>query len=171
VFSTIHTNDAANAVTRLTDMGIEPFLIASSLVGVMAQRLVRRPCYECAKPVRPPEEQVVELGLDPQTFYRGGYHPPAVKGAIQLPPGTMLEPVGCRACLDLGYRGRTGIYEMLMINEAVRKLALAKADAVSIRNAATASGMVGLRLDGARKVIQGLTTAEEVMLITSEANE
>jgi general secretion pathway protein E len=171
VFSTIHTNDAANAVTRLIDMGIEPFLIASSLVGVMAQRLVRRPCYECAKPVRPPEEQVVELGLDPAVFYRGGYRPPPVKGAIQLPPGTMLEPVGCRACLDLGYRGRTGIYEMLMIDENVRKLALSKSDAVSIRNVAMKAGMVGLRMDGARKVIQGLTTAEEVMLITTEGTD
>ena len=80
------------------------------------------------------------------------------------------EPVGCPACLDVGYRGRTGIYEMLMINETVRRLTLEKADAGSIRAAASAAGMVNLRFDGARKCIQGLTTAEEVMLITAEAD-
>src|SRR5205085_6055112 len=79
VFSTVHTNDAAGAITRLVDMGIEPFLVASSLVGLLAQRLVRRPCYECAKPTRPDENIVVQLGLDPATFYRGGYKFPAVK--------------------------------------------------------------------------------------------
>ena len=73
VFSTVHTNDAAGGITRLVDMGIEPFLVASSLVGLLAQRLVRRPCYECARPVRPSEEMLRELGLDPQTFFAGGY--------------------------------------------------------------------------------------------------
>ncbi len=170
VFSTVHTNDAAGAITRLVDMGIEPFLVASSLVGLLAQRLVRRPCYECARPVRPDEQIVLQLGLDPATFYRGGYHFPAVKGERPPPPGTVLEPVGCPSCLDVGYRGRTGIYEMLMINEKVRHLTLEKADAGTIRAAAAAAGMVSLRLDGARKVIQGLTTTEEVMLMTAEAD-
>src|SRR5688500_10720298 len=85
VFSTVHTNDAAGAITRLVDMGIEPFLVASSLVGLLAQRLVRRPCYECARPVRPSEEALRELGLDAQKFYAGEYRPAAVKGARELP--------------------------------------------------------------------------------------
>ncbi len=170
VFSTVHTNDAAGAITRLVDMGIEPFLVASSLVGLLAQRLVRRPCYDCARPVRPTEVILRQLGLDPAIFFGAGYTPPPVKGARVLPPGTFLEPVGCPACLDVGYRGRTGIYEMLMINETVRRLTLEKADAGSIRAAASAAGMVNLRFDGARKCIQGLTTAEEVMLITAEAD-
>jgi len=171
VFSTVHTNDAAGAITRLTDMGIEPFLIASSLVGLMAQRLVRRPCPECARPMRPSEEVLRELGLDPATFYAGEYRPPAVKGSRELPVGTILEAVGCPSCLQVGYRGRTGIYEMLMVNDAIRRLTLDKADAGQIRNAAAAAGMVSLRTDGARKVLQGMTTAEEVMLVTAEAND
>ncbi len=87
-----------------------------------------------------------------------------------LPPGTVLEPRGCPACGDIGYRGRTGLYELLMINDAVRRLTLDKADAGSIRNAAVAAGMITLRLDGARKVLQGMTTPEEVMLVTAEAD-
>ncbi|MBP6627898.1 MAG: type II secretion system ATPase GspE [Kofleriaceae bacterium] len=170
VFSTVHTNDAAGAITRLVDMGIEPFLVASSLVGLLAQRLARRPCKECAVPVRPSEQVVRELGLDPATFYAGAYRPPAVIGARVLPPGTVLEPRGCPACGDIGYRGRTGLYELLMINDAVRRLTLDKADAGSIRNAAVAAGMITLRLDGARKVLQGMTTPEEVMLVTAEAD-
>jgi general secretion pathway protein E len=172
VFSTIHTNDAAGGITRLVDMGIEPFLVASSVVGLMAQRLVRRPCKECARPVRPPEGIVRQLGLDPDRFYAGGYQHafPNVKGQRELPPGTVLEAVGCSACLDVGYRGRTGIYEMLMLDEHVRKLTLEKADAGQIRTAGIASGMVSLRADGARKVVQGMTTPEEVMMATADAS-
>jgi general secretion pathway protein E len=171
VFSTVHTNDAAGAITRLVDMGIEPFLVASSLVGLLAQRLVRRPCGECARPVRPSEALVRELGLDPATFYSGGYQFPEVKGMRTLPPGTMLEAVGCPACRQEGYRGRTAIYELLLINQQVRRLTLDKADAGTIRAAALAAGMITLRFDGARKVVQGLTTAEEVMLTTAESGD
>ena len=170
VFSTVHTNDAAGAITRLVDMGIEPFLVASSMVGLMAQRLVRRPCYECARPVRPSEMVLEELGLEPERFFRGGYELPAVKGQRTLPVGTVLEPVGCGACLDVGYRGRTGIYEMLLINDTIRRLTLDKADAGSIRRAAMEAGMVTLRVDGARKVMMGLTTPEEVLLVTAEVD-
>jgi general secretion pathway protein E len=154
-------------------MGIEPFLVASSVVGLMAQRLVRRPCKECARPTRPPERILHQLGLDPTRFYAGGYHNffPAVKGMrTDLPPGTVLEPVGCPACLDVGYRGRTGIYEMLMLDDGVRKLTLERSDAGSIRNAGMAAGMVSLRADGARKVVQGMTTPEEVMMATADAS-
>ncbi len=171
VFSTVHTNDAAGGITRLVDMGIEPFLVASSLVGLLAQRLVRRPCYECAVPRRPSQAEVIELGLDPATFFAGGYDFPKVKGMRPPPAGTVYQAVGCRACNDLGYRGRTGIYELLMINEQVRRLALDKADAGAIRNAGVAAGMVTLRAEGARKVVQGLTTPEEVMLMTAEATD
>ncbi|MBA3452459.1 MAG: Flp pilus assembly complex ATPase component TadA [Deltaproteobacteria bacterium] len=171
VLSTVHTNDAAGGITRLIDMGIEPFLVASSLVGLLAQRLVRRPCYECARPVRPSEEMLVELGVDPHLFFSGGYVLPAVKGQRPPPVGTVFETVGCRACGMLGYKGRTAIYELLMINDAVRRLALAKADAGSIRNAAIEAGMVHLRFDGARKVMLGMTTPEEVMLMTAESSD
>jgi general secretion pathway protein E len=173
VFSTVHTNDAAGGITRLVDMGIEPFLVASSLVGLLAQRLVRRPCYDCARPVRPSEEIVRELGLDPALFFRpgGGYRFPAVKGQRPPPPGTVFEPVGCPSCQQLGYRGRTGIYELLMVNEPVRRLALEKADAGAIRKSAEEHGMVSLRGDGARKVVLGMTTPEEVMLMTAESTD
>jgi general secretion pathway protein E len=171
VFSTVHTNDAAGGITRLVDMGIEPFLVASSLVGLLAQRLVRRPCYQCARPVKPSDEVLRELGMDPATFRAGGYQFPAVKGMRPPPVGTVFEPVGCPACQQLGYKGRTGIYELLMVSEKVRRLALDKADAGSIRNAAMEEGMVTLRFDGARKCVLGMTTPEEVMLMTAESGD
>src|SRR5215212_3077921 len=102
VFSTVHTNDAAGGITRLVDMGIEPFLVASSLVGLLAQRLVRKPCYECARPVRTADDILVELGLDPAKFHAGQYQFPHVKGMRPPPPGMVFEPVGCRACQELG---------------------------------------------------------------------
>jgi general secretion pathway protein E len=171
VFSTVHTNDAAGGITRLIDMGIEPFLVASSLVGLLAQRLVRRPCYECARPVRPSDEILRELGLDPQKFFAGRYSFPLVKGVHPPPQGTVFEPVGCPACNQLGYRGRTGIYELLMVGDQVRRLCLDKSDAGTIRNAAIEAGMVSLRFDGARKVVQGMTTPEEVILMTAETTD
>ncbi|RMH39079.1 MAG: type II secretion system protein GspE, partial [Deltaproteobacteria bacterium] len=169
VFSTVHTNDAAGAVTRLIDMGIEPFLVASSLVGLLAQRLVRTPCYACAEVVRPSPEVVRELGLDPDRFYAGGYELPEVKGMRPLAPGTVYRAVGCKECLGVGYAGRTGIYELLMVNDAVRTLTLQKADAGAIRKAGIDAGMVTLRMDGARKVMLGMTTPEEVLMVTAES--
>jgi len=168
VFSTVHTNDAAGGITRLVDMGIEPFLVASSLVGLLAQRLVRRPCPECAQAVVPAEETVRELGLEPGRFFAGGYALPGVKGARTLAPGTVLRARGCPSCLEVGYTGRTGIYELLMVDEEVRRLTLAKSDAAAIRSAALRSGMVSLRDDGARKVMLGMTTPEEVLMVTAE---
>ncbi len=171
VFSTVHTNDAAGGVARLIDMGIEPFLVASSLVGLLAQRLVRRPCKECARPVRPSPEMLRELGLDPQKFFAGAYELPSVKGQNPPPVGTFFETVGCPTCNMLGYKGRTGIYELLMVNDVVRRLTLEKADAGTIRTAAVENGMVHLRFDGARKCMLGLTTPEEVMLMTAESSD
>jgi general secretion pathway protein E len=171
VFSTVHTNDAAGGITRLIDMKIEPFLVASSVVGLLAQRLVRRPCYECARPVRPSEEVLRELGLDPRMFFAGKYSFPSVKGMRPPPVGMVFEPTGCPACGQLGYRGRTGIYELMLVTEPIRRLCLDKADAGTIRNAAVEGGMVTLRFDGARKVVQGMTTSEEVMLMTAESGD
>ncbi len=168
VFSTVHTNDAAGAVTRLVDMGIEPFLVASSLVGLLAQRLVRRPCADCAEEVTPSAEVVREMGLDPERFFSGGYELPEVKGKRSVTPGKVLEARGCPACLHLGYTGRTAIYEMLMVSDAVRQLTLKKSDAGTIRNAAIDEGLVSLRMDGARKVMLGMTTPEEVLMVTAE---
>jgi general secretion pathway protein E len=149
-------------------MGIEPFLVASSLVGLLAQRLVRRPCYECARAVRPSDEILRELGLDARTFFAGGYHFPAVKGERPPPVGTVFEPVGCNACGMLGYRGRTGIYELLMISDAVRRMTRAKADrpARSItprwpRNESRCASTAHA------KFVQGLTTPG-VLLMTAE---
>jgi type II secretory ATPase GspE/PulE/Tfp pilus assembly ATPase PilB-like protein len=104
-------------------------------------------------------------------FYAGRYPIPQVKGMRPPPVGTVYEPVGCASCGQLGYRGRTGIYELLMISDKVRRLALDKADAATIRNAAVEEGMVALRADGARKVMQGMTTPEEVMLMTAESSD
>ncbi len=168
VFSTVHTNDASGAITRLVDMGIEPFLVASSLVGMMAQRLSRRPCYECAEPIRPTEEVVRELELDPDRFYAGAYDLPVVSGSRPLPAGHVYKARGCPSCGNLGYRGRTGLYELLLVDDQVRQLALQKADAGAIKRAAMEAGMVTLRADGARKVMLGLTTPEEVMMVTAE---
>ncbi|HTM22112.1 MAG TPA: type II secretion system ATPase GspE [Kofleriaceae bacterium] len=168
VFSTVHTNDAAGGIARLLDMQLEPFLVASTLVGLLAQRLVRRPCRECAEVIRPDVETLHELGLEPERFFAGGYRLPEVKGARTLPVGTMLHARGCPACLDVGYSGRTGIYELLMVDEAVRKLTLQRSDSGSIKQAAMAAGMVTLRDDGARKCMLGMTTPEEVLMVTAE---
>jgi general secretion pathway protein E len=168
VYSTVHTNDAAGGITRLIDMGIEPFLIASSLVGLLAQRLVRTPCNDCAQVVRPSEEVLRELGIEPKRFFDGAYHLPAVKGQRPMPPGTVLRAVGCASCLTTGYAGRTGVYELLLVNDVIRSMTLQKTDAATMRNAAIQGGMVSLRADGARKVILGITTPEEILMMTTE---
>lgn len=168
VFSTVHTNDAAGAITRLVDMGIEPFLVASSLVGLLAQRLVRRPCADCAEEITPSAEVVRELGLEPDIFFAGGYSLPHVKGQRSVTPGKVLRAHGCPMCTNLGYTGRTAVYEMLLVSDRVRQLTLQKADAGTIRNAGIDEGLITLRMDGARKVMLGLTTPEEVLMATAE---
>jgi len=168
VFSTIHTNDAAGGVTRLVEMGVEPFLVASSLIGLLAQRLVRRVCKECREAYRPTEEEVRRLGLDWEAFSSGRMRAMGFKGAQPPPPGTMFRAKGCPRCLSTGYSGRTGIYELLLMGDEVRSLALKNADANTLKRAAVSRGMRTLRDDGAAKVVAGLTTAEEVMMATSE---
>ena len=168
VFSTVHTNDAAGGITRLVDMGVEPFLVASSVVGLLAQRLVRRVCPECRVLATPTPDEIAAMNMDPDAFLHGKIVIPELKGATVLPPGKVYRAKGCSACLDTGYRGRAGIYELLMINDEVRTLALKNADATQIKRAGINNGMRTLRQDGALKVLAGITTIEEVMMVTAE---
>ena len=149
VFSTLHTNDAPGAVTRLLDMGIEPYLVSSSIIGIMAQRLVRTICSECKEPYAPSAESCIEIGLDPKTF-----------------SGSLWHGIGCPACLKTGYRGRTGIYELLPINDDIRSLIMSRSDSSNIKKKSLEQGITTLRGDGASKVLKGITTIEEVLRVT-----
>jgi len=154
VLSTLHTNDAAGAVARLLDMGAEPFLVASSLIGVMAQRLVRKVCVHCKGPFTPTPDLIKSLNLE--KLMSG-------KREFRLVKGT-----GCQACRNTGYSGRIGIYELLPIDEAVRNLIVSKASSNTIRNQAVQAGFTGLRLHGLAAALKGLTTLEEVLRVTQE---
>ena len=149
VFSTLHTNSAASAFTRLVDMGVEPFLIASSVLAMIAQRLVRVVCRECRQPYTPSPAELKTLGLS----------------RIE-PTDTFYRAVGCPACLSTGYAGRVAIYETLVVDDTIRELVMRNADATAIKKAAMANGMKTLRQDGVLKVRRGITTAEEVMRVT-----
>jgi general secretion pathway protein E len=162
VFSTLHTNDAAGAITRLIDMGIEPFLVSSSLIAIMAQRLVRLICPECRQGYAPVADELVKLGLDKPASGAG-----AGRTGIDKKP-TLYRGVGCDRCMKTGYRGRTGVYETLLVDDEIRNLVLSKADANTIRDKAMEKGMLTLRQDGARKVLAGQTTTEEVLRVTQE---
>ncbi len=171
VFSTVHTNDAAGAITRLVDMGIEPFLVASSLVGLLAQRLVRRLCPDCRVLYTPSEEELLKVGIDPQAFFSGSLRIPPLRTKITPPPTGKLYQAregGCGKCSKSGYLGRLGIYELLLIDNEIRQLALKNTDSNSIKQAAVRSGMRTLRDDGAAKVLVGVTTLEEVLMVTAE---
>ncbi|MGR3179785.1 MAG: GspE/PulE family protein [Candidatus Anammoxibacter sp.] len=146
ILSTLHTNDAPAAITRLTDMGAKSYLIASSLMAVMAQRLVRVICKECKEPVQYSQKQILEAGLNPDesndvTFYKGK---------------------GCKHCEGSGYKGRMGIYELMIINNEIKELIYKEETKQKIKDAASNFGMKTLREDGLRKVFDGLTTIEEV---------
>ncbi|WP_309889228.1 type II secretion system ATPase GspE [Archangium sp.] len=156
VFSTVHTNDAASAVTRLVDMGVEPFLVASSLTGILAQRLVRRVCPDCRVQYSPTEEEVRELGMTKTQFIE--------RHGVEK----IYKATGCPSCNQNGYRGRTGIYELLLVDDTVRQLALKNVDSSTIKKAAIANGMLTLLDDGARKIALGETTIAEVLSITQE---
>ncbi|MDY0162509.1 type II secretion system ATPase GspE [Desulfobotulus sp.] len=150
VFSTLHTNDSASAITRLVDIGIEPFLIASAVKAVMAQRLVRILCPECKVPYLPLPEEIDTLGPDGECL-RGR---------------ELFQPKGCPACLQSGYKGRMSIYEIMEMDSALKKLVLKTSDSNPIQNAAVRGGMVTLRKDGIRKIREGLTTIAEVLRVT-----
>jgi len=152
VFSTLHTNDAAGALTRLVEMGIEPFLAASSIVGILAQRLVRKICPHCREEVTPPAELLAEIAdegvlLDSAHFYRGR---------------------GCAKCMNTGYRGRIGIYELMKIDDVIRELLLQDKDSTTIKQAAMRQGMQNLRAAGLTKALAGETTLEEILRVTQE---
>ena len=153
VLATLHTNDACASVTRLLDMGVEPYLLASSLLGVAAQRLVRLACPECAERVPVPPGELERQG---------------VATALADQVETLVRVRGCASCNGSGYRGRSGIYEVLTMNEALRSLIHARAAEAQIRTAARSAGMATLREDGMRWVASGATTFEEVLRATSE---
>ena len=148
VFSTLHTNDAASAVTRLTDMEIEPFLVSSAVQAIIAQRLVRLLCPHCKEAYEPEEAQWAEVGLSKDMS------------------GPIFRAKGCEKCLETGYRGRSGIYEFLRMTESIKGLVLQTSDANQISKAGRNEGMVTLRQDGIRKVTEGKTTISEVLRVT-----
>jgi type II secretory ATPase GspE/PulE/Tfp pilus assembly ATPase PilB-like protein len=150
VLSSLHANDASGAITRLADMGIEPFLLGGSITCSVAQRLVRMNCPRCLETYEPDPESVKRIGLTFDTVFKRGK--------------------GCEHCTKTGYRGRIGIYETLYMNTDIRRMVLAGKHAGDIQAAAIEAGMVTLRQDAAMKVQQGVTTIEEVIRVTSESN-
>jgi len=150
VFSTLHTNDAPSAVARLVDIGVQPFLVASSVRAIMAQRLVRRLCGHCKKQGELSETERRALNLDPG----------------QLTEAQVMKPVGCEECRQTGYKGRMGIFEIFVIDDNVRHMINNRRSTLILRQRARELGMRTLREDGLRKVLAGLTSAEEVISIT-----
>jgi general secretion pathway protein E len=157
VLSTVHTNDAASTYTRLVDMGVEPFLLSSSIVGILAQRLIRVLCKDCRVPHLPTDLELEQLGLK--------------RGDPRLKKATFFRAKGCPECGMSGYAGRSGLHELLTPTEEVKRLVVAKSDAGTIKRAAMADGMATLRDDGALKVMAGITTVEEVMRIANADDE
>jgi len=152
VISTLHTNDSASSATRLIDMGVEPFLVASSVVGIIAQRLVRTLCKECRERYAPSEFEMMQLNITPE----------------KLEGRTVYRPKGCPSCLNTGYSGRTGLHEILMMDDDVRALTMKNVDAMTIKRKAMEKGMQTLREVAAVKVLEGETAIEEVLRVTQE---
>lgn len=150
VFSTLHTNDAPGAITRLIDMGVKPYLVSSGIQAIMAQRLVRTICENCKQSYQPTNEELLAINLKPEDF----------KGV------PLYRGAGCSGCSQTGYKGRKGIFELLVINDQLRELIFQKVSSVILRENARKMGMKTLREDGARKVLAGRTTIEEVLRIT-----
>jgi general secretion pathway protein E len=154
VFSTLHTNDAASAVTRLIDMGIEPFLVTSSIIAIIAQRLVRMLCPHCKEVYVPDEESLANLGL----------------GRSVLQNNTFYRKKGCNLCMQTGFRGRTAIFEIMIVDDEIKRLILKTSDANQINELALKRGMITLQKDGIDKVLAGITTTEEVLRVTRSLN-
>ncbi len=152
VFSTLHTNDSSSAVTRLIDMGIEPFLVTSSANAILAQRLVRRICKTCREPFVPDLESLQSIGITEE----------------MLEGRTIYRNKGCPDCLQTGHKGREGIFELLVLDDEIKSTILRTSDANAIRKVGVEHGMITLRRDGARKVLEGITTIEEVFRVTEE---
>ncbi len=157
VFSTLHTNDAAGAVTRLLDMNLEPFLVSSSLELIAGQRLVRLICENCKTPMALKQKREI---LENARF-----------SGVDPAKAEIFEGKGCEFCRFTGYRGRTGIHELLVVNEPIRELIMQRASAQMIRHKAVSQGMRTLREDGINKVLQGLTTVTEVVRVTLQEND
>ena len=153
VFSTVHTNSAPATITRLIEMGIEPFLVSSTIVGVLAQRLVRRICPDCRKSYQPHPEQLRELGITEKNFSK-------IKRSF-------YRGEGCDKCRQTGYRGRIGIHELLKITEGLKNTILKSSDSTTIKKQGLKEKMITLRRDGVNKILHGLTTVEEILSITS----
>ncbi|MBI3722543.1 Flp pilus assembly complex ATPase component TadA [bacterium] len=151
VFSTVHTNDSASTVTRLIDIGVEPYLVASSVIAVIAQRLVRVICKDCLSSLEPTDDELKQIAL---------------KRSDLGPKGTINVGMGCEHCLETGYLGRTAIYELLTIDDKVREQVMRRTSATEIKEQAVQRGLRTLRMDGARKVVEGLSTIEEVLRVT-----
>ena len=147
VFSTLHTNDSVSAVTRLVDIGVKPFLVSAALRGALAQRLVRRVCQSCAQPYKPTAKELYTIGMTEQD----------IAGA------TPMKGAGCAKCGERGYKGRRGVFELLVITEEIQEMIYAGANLVDLRRKAREAGMRTMREDGQRKVASGMTTIEEVM--------
>lgn len=152
VFSTLHTNDSASSITRLLDMGVEPFLVSSSVLAILAQRLIRTVCRDCAKKYSPTEAELALAGLKPDDL----------KGK------QLYRAVGCPNCMQTGYAGRVGIHELLVMDEAIRSLVMQRTDATTLKRKTMEIGMLTLREDAVQKALRGLTTLEEVMMMTQE---
>jgi type IV pilus assembly protein PilB len=151
VFSTLHTNDAPSAITRLIDMGVKPFLVASSIQAIMAQRLIRVLCAECKQPDPAPDRFLLKLcGVSDE----------------EIASHTIYKPVGCKVCHGTGYRGRLGIYEMMLLNNEIRELAFNRAPTGQLRRAARAAGMKPLVGDGKIKILKGTTAPSEIARVT-----
>ncbi len=185
VLSTLHTNDAASAITRLVDMDVQPYQISSSVLAVLAQRLVRRLCEHCKTPYTPTEQDLLELDIDSKTAQEKlaelqRVAATTVLGSGSLPPLpptpsngsgalTFYHPGGCEECSNTGYRGRIGIFELMLIDEPVRREILNNSDAKTIQRVAQGQGLRLLREDGARQVVAGVTSVEEVLAATQAA--
>ncbi len=155
VLSTLHTNDAPSAITRLVDMGIEPYLLSSSIAGVLAQRLVRRICPNCSEVYTPADKELQSLGLT----------------ADKLPHGGLFRGKGCQSCYGYGYRGRHGIYELMPVNHVLQKQIVKSPDAIELRRLAMENGMMALRDHGAFLAANGITTVPEVLRVTRGIDE
>jgi general secretion pathway protein E len=154
VFSTLHTNDSAGAITRLLDLGVEPYLVSSSLIAVMAQRLVRKVCPDCRQEYEPAAHELRELGL-------GDLETSRADGGQKFYIGA-----GCERCFQTGYRGRTGVYELMLISEEIQDMIYRRESAGAIKKIALNAGLQTLRMDGARKILAGVTTFAEVLRVT-----
>jgi type IV pilus assembly protein PilB len=155
VFSTLHTNDAPGAITRMIDMGVPAYLVSSSIIAVLAQRLVRVVCSRCKQPYQPPETALEAAGITPE----------------MAATATFMKGRGCNNCSQSGYRGRLGIFELMMMSARIRELAFEGAPTQVIRKTAISLGMTTLYNDGITKVLKGITTVDEIFRVAKKVEE